>query len=300
MATGPGNSYKHRSKGRIVVIGDLHGHYGGLLDILRHAQLVGESLEWIGSDTVLVQMGDIFGRGYQSRMCSELLMDLQNQAPDSGGTAITILGNHEAMVTHRHLRYLPHAELSNFVEADVNGRNLFTAFNQATSPANELGRWLRRLPAVIVVDDVLFVHGGLEWEWAKSGIGSLNRRTREDMASQDEYGSLPIDSPIATRSGPLWNRRFVMDDQDPNLAWDLNATLGSVNAETMIVGHTPSEFVPGHHKGEIVSKFEGRLIGVDVGISPLYGSNYTYLEIEDGAIRPVTIAIDDLEPVGVA
>ncbi len=50
------------SAGRTVAIGDIHGAYGELVEILRTTGLVDDKLTWSGDDTTLVQTGDLTDR----------------------------------------------------------------------------------------------------------------------------------------------------------------------------------------------------------------------------------------------
>ena len=43
---------------RIIAIGDIHGDFRALIKCLRLAKLVNERWEWIGGDTVVIQLGD--------------------------------------------------------------------------------------------------------------------------------------------------------------------------------------------------------------------------------------------------
>lgn len=41
---------------RIVALGDIHGDYNKLKRILRHAKLIDDNNDWIGTDSILVQV----------------------------------------------------------------------------------------------------------------------------------------------------------------------------------------------------------------------------------------------------
>jgi len=80
---------------RIIVIGDVHGEYEKFRTILSDAKLVDSSINWIGSDTILVQTGDMIDRGPKSIESVGLIRSLQEQAHRVGGTVVRLLGNHE-------------------------------------------------------------------------------------------------------------------------------------------------------------------------------------------------------------
>jgi ribosomal protein S18 acetylase RimI-like enzyme/SAM-dependent methyltransferase len=80
-------------KHRHVVIGDIHGELEGLKQILRDAGLIDIQDNWIGGDTVLVQMGDMIDRGPMGIQATEFLRRLQEQ----GVKVVRLMGNHELM-----------------------------------------------------------------------------------------------------------------------------------------------------------------------------------------------------------
>jgi len=282
------DTYRFASNGRIVVIGDIHGHYPAFFEILSEAGLINEAGEWTGGDTTLVQMGDVFGRGDKSRACGRFLIDLEDQASKAGGRVVTLLGNHEAMVTHGCLRYVPISEICRSSRAMPDHLNPYYGFTKSLSPKQPLGRWLRSLPAAVIVDDYLFVHGGLEYAFARLGLRQLNEQTRSSMLVECDYADLPESSSIFSEIGPLWNRRFVMSDDEPATRQKLWAVLSELSAKAMIVGHTPTSLIPGVEPGEIVRKFDDQLIGVDVGIHPCYGGFMGWLEIDRGQLCPMS------------
>ena len=75
----------YKKKDKIIAIGDLHGDYLQLLSILKHAKLIEhkenrqcinisdcniKNWKWIGGNTYLIQMGDIFDSGGRSNRIS--------------------------------------------------------------------------------------------------------------------------------------------------------------------------------------------------------------------------------------
>ena len=195
------------AESRIVAIGDVHGNYEGLVEILEAAELIGEDGSWSGGDTTLVQLGDFLDRGPRTREIMDLFRRLQGEAADAGGRVEILLGNHEAMNLLSVLRDVGTASYEPWVTPEsprvqreefkaflkvarkraqlmssprpVNTRQLQNEwmdlhppgqieYLESLSPAGEYGQWLRTLPIVTVVDDVLFLHGGLHPDIAGS------------------------------------------------------------------------------------------------------------------------------------
>lgn len=82
--------------GRLIAIGDIHGHAAALESIL--------DVILPGPDDTIVTLGDYINRGPDSRQVLDLLIDLSRQCQ-----LIPILGNHEEMMLDS--RDDPHAEL---------------------------------------------------------------------------------------------------------------------------------------------------------------------------------------------
>eukprot|EP01036_Dinobryon_divergens_P036455 gene36455-47466_t len=85
---------------RIVVIGDVHGHYSTMLIDLFLANITvsDTNCEWKSQSvkTLLVQMGDIVDRGNGSTLAWRCLRHLQASAAQHNGQVVRLLGNHEA------------------------------------------------------------------------------------------------------------------------------------------------------------------------------------------------------------
>jgi hypothetical protein len=69
--------------------------------------------------------------------------------------------------------------IRDFVPPGYFGR--FIAF----SPEGRYGSWLRKLPAVIKINNTLFVHGGLTKEYAGLGLEEINLRVKESFVRYD-------------------------------------------------------------------------------------------------------------------
>lgn len=196
---------------RIVAVGDVHGAYRQLVGLLEKTGIVDDSLHWSGGDTTFVSVGDLLDRGPASRKVLDLLMRLQSEAPASGGAVHVVMGDHEAMNLVGDLRYATTAQYAEFA-ADEPQSMRDTAFarfvkrekqpvpearakkvfdkryppgyfarHRAFLPSGRYGKWLLSLPAIIVVDDTAFMHGGLSERFAKTPPGKLDARIDADL-----------------------------------------------------------------------------------------------------------------------
>lgn len=303
---------------RIVAVGDLHGDYSAWTDIARAAGIEDASGHWSGGKTTLVQLGDIADRGPDTLKIIGNLRQLQTEAPKSGGRVVVLLGNHEAMNLTGDLRYVSAGEYAAFatpqsvamrdryytankarIEASAQRgnssaspaaiRDKFMAttplgwveHEAAWSPNGAIGRWVRTNPAIVKIDDTIFVHGGVGAEMARIPIDELNRKIALAMAKADGRPNSILFDPL----GPLWYRGLVTRDADAESARaaarapkqtaeaELNGVLAAYGAKRMVVAHTPNL------RG-IVILYNGRLARVDTGNSRYYGGQLSWLEID--------------------
>lgn len=192
VASDPEDQWRFSGVERVVAIGDVHGAYPGLVEVLQEAGLISEDRVWSGGAAHLVMLGDIVDRGPQSREALTLVMRLQAEARQAGGQVHLVLGNHEVMNLIGDLRYVSPEEFAAYeagedpkarkhalkqtlqalAAANPDLRQVHRDFDrrcppgyfghrQAFSPDGLYGRWLLAQQIVVVVNDVAFVHGGL-------------------------------------------------------------------------------------------------------------------------------------------
>ena len=82
---------------RVVTIGDIHGSYDGLLDLLFSSNVTTEShtCEWKHQDKklLLVQMGDVVDRGGGALQAWECLKSLQKHSATYNAEVVRLLGS---------------------------------------------------------------------------------------------------------------------------------------------------------------------------------------------------------------
>src|SRR6476661_7677855 len=82
---------------RIVAVGDVHGDLAQFVAVLRTANIIDRDNNWTGGKAHLVQDGDLFDRGPESKKLVEFLTKLEKQAKAAGGEVHCLIGNHETM-----------------------------------------------------------------------------------------------------------------------------------------------------------------------------------------------------------
>ena len=278
--------------GRVVAVGDVHGAYEPFVALLREARLVDDRERWIGGDAWLVQNGDVLDRGPDSRRVIDLLRKLQREAARAGGAVYPLLGNHELMRLVGDYRYVSEGEYAAFRRRDSQAlreasleqavraaaaraaaaqqpfdaaayRERFLAeiplgsveLRAAYGPFGSYGEWLRRLPAVVVINDVAFVHGGISAAVAPLGCRGVNDAVEKELRGARDTDGAALGSDEA---GPLWYRGLATEPED-SFEPTLERVLAEFGVRGFVIGHTPEP-------GRVVARFGGRVIVVDSGM----------------------------------
>jgi Calcineurin-like phosphoesterase len=308
---------------RIVAVADVHGAYDRYREILKAAGIVDDSDHWSGGRTHFVQLGDVVDRGDDSRKVLDLLRRLEREAQAAGGFSHMLLGNHEVARMLGDLRLTAAGEYTAFTTPDsasMRDKYLKTLhlpsgtdreevlrqtplglveLRQAFGRDGEYGRWLRKVPAVIKINDVVFVHGGISPASAPLGCAAINEQIRRELTSDlDKTRAAPLASLVARADGPLWYRGLAQEPEA--FAPQVTDVLAKLKARAIVVGHTVST------TGRIATRFDGRVIQIDTGMQPAYvkGGRASALEIRGNEVTAIyldrrdTIALPERDATG--
>jgi hypothetical protein len=207
----------------VIAIGDVHNNFDGFVAILQRTGLTGPQNHWIGGKTTFVQVGDLLDRGPKPREVMDLMMALEKEAPQAGGRVVGLLGNHEVMNMMGDLRYVTPGNYASFADSNSEKRqkaayaeytkwkeshaSLFVELPQpmelteaewmarhpagfveqreALSPKGEYGKWLRGHAVVAEIDGIIFLHGGISPELAKTKLDAINNRIHDEIKEFD-------------------------------------------------------------------------------------------------------------------
>lgn len=255
---------------RHVVIGDIHGELEGFTRILMQAGLINSNNDWIGSNSTLVQTGDVIDRGPDSWECVRLLRKLQMQADDTDGCrVIRLCGNHELMLLED--PYNPYAN-----------------FNDAEELAFELRSEIRmdKILASYTDGTRLFTHAGLRSE-IRAGVEKVAKGNRLGVKDLPRYINAIFRAALDQgdfHSHPIFHIDYMRGGNNKvgGIFWgDYSGISTSLRAYDIpqIFGHTPTG-----QKG-VQQTHNFRLIDIDAGMYSGYGGNLVYLEIEDDVIK---------------
>ncbi|MCB1672793.1 MAG: metallophosphoesterase [Gammaproteobacteria bacterium] len=315
---------------RIVAVGDVHGDYDNFFKVLQQAGIINRRGNWIAGETHLVQLGDVPDRGPDTDKVIDLLRKLDRQAVRDGGMVHALIGNHEAMNMLGDLRYVHPGEYRAFVdrnsnrlreryydlvvqnrkasdpefEADQEFRSTFeeqippgyVEHRVAWSPGGDIGSWVLQHNAIIRINRVLFLHGGISPGLLAEGLNmdQINAGVKDEL-SQGENGPPDVEGLATAEDGPLWYRGLATNSDEAE-ASHVEAVLQHFDVDYIVIGHTPG-------LGTIVPRFGGKVLVIDSGISGYYGGHLSSLTIEDGGLfntqegERLQIPVGDDDPV---
>lgn len=255
---------------KLAVVSDIHGQYDVIVKLLQsHGIIDGES-HWTFGTGHFVVVGDVFDRGDQVTETLWLIYNLQLEAAAAGGRVHFLLGNHETMIMEGDVRYIHKRYL-------ITGALFTQPYQTLYGPDSYLGRWLRSLPLIVRINDMVFVHGGLSKEMvqAENNLCQINKLYHKFLV--DTNLSVAINESerlnlLHGDGGPLWYRGYFLDREFAED--DIDKILKKVKASRMIVGHTSFDAVK--------SFFNGKVLAVDSSIK--FGSMGEVLLIENGEL----------------
>jgi len=242
------NPIAHFSAPKIAAVSDIHGQFGVFLELLINNHIITDTWNWNFGDGHLVIVGDVFDRGPQQTEILWLLYQLEQQALESGGQVHMLLGNHETMVLYDDLRYL-NSKYENVAEKF--GRS----FPELYGPDTVLGAWLRSLPVIITVNDMIFMHGGLHTDFLdlNMSITEVNDTFRQSLGmSRAALKEDPLLDFLYRSKGPIWYRGYFRDSNPINDEM-LNTLLEALSVKHIVVGHTSFTGVFEHWNGRVFS-----------------------------------------------
>lgn len=245
----------------LFVIGDVHGRYDELINLLQKSNTIDSKLNWIAGKAHMVFLGDLFDRGNDVTKVLWFIYELEDQAELAGGKVHLVLGNHEIMTMTKDLRYVSPKEKA---IAGAFGKSYDELFHPTKSL---LGAWLRSKPSVLKIDKAIFAHGGIV-ELETGTIKGFNQLVHNYM-EEDIFFEIMKDQPDSTKYDPMkWNqmRYFFYSEESPfwyrgyvrsdTLKPQLNSMLRKYNSNVHIVAHTPLE--------TITQKYDGKLLTTDL------------------------------------
>lgn len=245
----------------IYVVGDVHGRYDQMINLLEKSNIVDENLLWTGGKSHIVFLGDLFDRGDDVTKVLWFIHDLEDKAEKAGGKVHLVLGNHEIMTMTKDLRYLSRKEQNIAIGHGLSYDELFHPLD------SYLGSWLRSKVSILRINQIVFAHGGV-LDIGPNSLEDFNNLAYFYM-KDPMYLDVVQDYPDSTKydpmewwrmklffydgEGPYWYRGYVNSD---TLEPQLDAMLKKHKSKIHVVAHTPLE--------TITQRYDGKLLTTDL------------------------------------
>jgi hypothetical protein len=238
--------------------------------VLQLAGAIDDADRWVGGALVVVQTGDVLDRGSDDRAVLALLDKEQIAAKKAGGAVYRLNGNHEIMNVQGDYRYVSENGFKAYANEPRTGRPDVQQLpaeamgrGEAFLPGGREARRLAQLPAVLIVGDTVFAHGGVEPKHVRYGLDRINRELGAWMRAE-----APLPTALADEHTPFWTRTYGEAPASDKTCSRLDEVLASLKATRLVVGHTPQ-------KAGITFDCNQKLARIDVGLSAYYGNNPT-------------------------
>jgi len=255
---------------RIIVIGDIHGDMAVTIKCLSKAGVINSRKEWIGGNTIVVQMGDQVDRGGRTELEYDEDSDLpimiffnrlHLDAIRYGGAVFSLIGNHEIMNTMGIFDYVSPRGFEMY--GGRRGRQ------DAFAPGSDIAKMMAHTRfAALKIGDCLFVHGGVKDRLLdRYSIDKVNDIMRRYLLRKlEQRESTQFRELFMTETSLLWNRAQSSERMDTTKSEQLRKTLRRWNANYLFVGHTPQD-------NGVNSDADNRVWRVDSGMSNAFGSS---------------------------
>lgn len=180
--------------GRLIVVGDIHGCYFTMIDLLKE-------IDYVSSTDTIVFVGDYIDRGPHIFEVVRALRTLQQQAgPDN---VICLRGNHEQFAIDNG------GVLSPLGECNGGGSTLLSYGRNGEDIAEDI-EWFKSLPLCYDAGEMIICHAGLthpklennsadDLLWGREWI-LTDDRPREKLVV---FGHTPREAPYQTKSGDI-------------------------------------------------------------------------------------------------
>lgn len=243
-----------------LVISDLEGNLDYFLAWGRKVGVLDGQGNWAFGSGHLVILGDSVDRGRRVFDLLWKLYELEIQASRAGGELHLVLGNHE--------QYVFRGQISKVEPEHLWATEQLMPYQEAFSEQSILGRWLRDKPIALVLNETLFVHGGVSPTLIRKNlsIDHWNQLHRTALA-ESNYGEPDLFGP---ESFTQYRGYFYANSSDPKADQAaIGQTLASYQVRQIVVGHTKVD--------SITPYFENRLYAIETA-----DSTDQYLHIIDG------------------
>lgn len=305
---------------RIIALGDIHGDYELAIKLLKIARVIDDSVNWIGGDTTVVQVGDQNDRcrpyhnncAYPDETVDDeasdikifkLFTNLHKQAIKEGGAVFSLFGNHEYMNHMGNMSYVSFKglkEFENYEDPEIPGKIIKNGLHgrkYAFSPGKEIAKFMAcTRQSILIIGSNLFVHAGVLPEY----LMEINVNNRDDLSKinidirkwllgkiNSEYVEEIING---SKYSMFWTR--LLGKIPPGTSLDdpqclrMTPALELLQVDRMLFGHTPQFY---ENKTGINSSCDNKLIKLDTGSSKAF-AKFVHPEMKE-FVKPQVVEI---------
>ena len=237
--------FEHKAE-KICAISDIHGSYNHFVKLMISNGVINQSMDWIYNEGHLVILGDVFDKGSGVTESLWLIKKLESQAREAGGKVHFVLGNHDAFIL---LKFSGRTQRKYNVTAYNIGVWYFQLFGNDT----ELGKWLRKKPIAIKINDILFSHGGISNSIIRNQMDlvDINKRMWKILEHDNVIFFADKDQELSRlilgACGPVMFRGYVDSSyahcNESVTIHSVKEVLDFYNCDKMVVGHEEVEHI---------------------------------------------------------
>jgi len=237
----------------LIAISDIHGQYETFVRLLISNKVIDKNLNWIFGNGHLVVLGDLMDRGPKVTESLWFVYQLEKKAKISGGKVHVLLGNHELMVLNNDTRYINN-------KYQETSKLFLTSYSKLFSENTILGNWLRKKPAMVKINDILFVHAGISLELVRKEI-SIEKANKLfiNQITGKSWDIILNDSLLTFMMGdygPVWYRGYF--DLPVLHEYKIDFITNYFDVNHIVVGHTSFS--------NIISIYNNKILGIDSSI----------------------------------
>ncbi len=255
----------------ILVISDVESAYATFRDFLLAQGVIDSDLNWTFGKGHLVLLGDFVDRGNSTTQVLWFIYMLEQKAKTHGGCVHFILGNHE--IKNLQGNYFK-ASVKYFYAAAMLEKQQFDLYGSNSV----LGRWLASKNTIEIINDQLFVHGGISPEILNysADVEEINHIVQAAYR-QPYYSKGYTDKEqilLSTTKGPSWYRGYF---NDAISEVELDQILDTFGVDAIVVGHTIQK--------RVRKMYQGRIFAIDVNHPKDYRKSWPFYSSEGMLIQ---------------
>lgn len=284
---------------RIIAIGDIHGDLNVLKQCLILGKVVNDNDEWIGGETIVVQVGDQldakkrvlddddYERNFTDLDVISYLTKIDEKARKDGGYVISLLGNHEIMNVFGYDKYVDETDkvlenekkIKDFYKKKPHKKNKYPSIyeifnenkidnqtnsqlrNELFKPGEPLACYLgcTRLPFVII-DKILFIHAGIFNDFLIShGINNI-----DDFLDFGEVIKLWL---LGLCDNNDMFHNLLMHENSPFWTRHLNSNSKNKTRNCNLFFENINNMIVGHTVQQEINKSCNNVWNIDVGMA---------------------------------